>query len=244
MKLSYRVYWLPKAGLSADEYEDAFAPEQVAEGDLQEFRCAVSDGATETSFSGQWARILCKAYNEKNFDLAQLQADWLKEVSGKDLPWYAEQKMESGAYASICGLSLHDEAGALSWTVRAFGDSCLFQIRDGKIIKALPIDKWEAFDYTPLLISTSQPANKGILEKQHHELGTCQKGDIFYLMTDAISKWLLRRESESQSGLKSIEQVSDAEGFQKLVDTERHERDDKGRPFMPNDDVTWIRVQL
>jgi hypothetical protein len=244
MKLSYRVFWLPKAGLSIEEYEDAFAPEQAPETDLQEFRCAVSDGATETSFSGLWARILCKAYNDKNFDLTRLQAEWLKEVSGKELPWYAEQKLESGAFASIVGFCLQEEQDGLCWSVRALGDSCLFHLREEKILKAVPIDNWEAFDYTPVLISTKQVANEGILSKQEHELGTCNKGDLFYLMTDAISKWFLRRNSEHGDAVSLLEAVQNSEQFQHLVDTQRHERDDKGRPMMPNDDVTWTRVSL
>lgn len=244
MKVSYRVFWLPKAGLSSEEYEDAFAPEQTPDTDFKEFRCAVSDGATETSFSGLWAKILCQAYNDKNFDLAGLQAQWLEQVSGQDLPWYAEQKLESGAYASIAGLSLHEEPKSLSWSARTLGDSCIFHLREGKILRALPLDNWESFDYTPVLISTRQIANQGILSKQEHELGTCIKGDIFYLMTDAISKWLLRRQSESGDAISLLESVQNSQQFQQLVEEQRQARDDKGRAMMPNDDVTWTRVSL
>lgn len=244
MRLSYRVFWLPKAGLSTEEYEDAFAPEKSPETDLKEFRCAVSDGATETSFSGLWARMLCQAYNEKNFDLTRIQAEWLKQVSTKELPWYAEQKLESGAFATILGLSLHEEQDKLSWSVRALGDSCLFHLRDGKMLKALPLDSWEAFDYTPILISSKQAANQGILSKQEHELGTCLKGDLFYLMTDAISKWFLRRNTEHGDAIDMMETIQTDEQFKHLVDEQRNLRDDKGRPMMPNDDVTWTRVGL
>lgn len=244
MKLSYRVFWLPKSGLSTDEYEDAFAPSEAADTDVNEFRCAVSDGATETSFSGLWAKLLCQAYVEQNFDLIALQDKWLKSVSGKDLPWYAEEKLESGAFATIVGLDIREDKKGLSWSARALGDSCLFHIRDGKILQALPLKNWQDFDYTPILISTRQASNKGVLEKQDHEIGSCKMGDTFYLMTDAISKWLLRRTSDMGDAISLLEAIETCEQFEQLVNEQRQARDEQGRPMMPNDDVTWTRINL
>ncbi len=244
MRVSYRVFWLQKAGISADEYEDAYAPESAPDQELNEFRCAVADGATETSFSGLWAKMLCDAYTEKKFDLIELQAEWLKSVSSKELPWYAEQKLESGAFATILGLDIREENKELHWSARALGDSCLFHIRGTEILKALPLEKWQDFDYTPMLISSQQKANKGVLEKQEHEVGQCKQGDVFYLMTDAISKWFLRRQTEQQDAVRTLEAIRDNEQFQKIVDTERQAKDAEGRALMPNDDVTWTRIAL
>ncbi len=244
MKLSYRVFWMPKEGLSTDEYEDAFAPTEATDAELKEFRCAVADGATETSFSGLWASMLCKAYLDKKFDLIELQAEWLKAVSGKDLPWYAEQKLESGAFATIVGLSISEENDILHWTARALGDSCLFRISGEKLIEAMPLKTWEEFDSTPILLSSKQSSNAGIMSQQKHETGQCKIGDTFYLMTDAISKWFLRRNSEHGDAISLLESVSNVEQFETLVAEQRHLKDDKGRTMMPNDDVTWTRIKL
>lgn len=245
MKISYRVFWTPKAGCSTEEYEDAFAPEESGElGELSEFRCAVADGATETSFSGLWANILCKAYLEKDFDIEDLQKHWLEKVSGKELPWYAEEKLESGAFATIVGFSIHEEKKGLSWSVRALGDSCFFHISEGKLIKSLPLEKWEDFDYNPVLLSTRQAANKGILDKFHYVMGECKPGDIFYLMTDAISKWFLRRQKEKEDAVSLLEKIENHEQFMQLVDQYRQEKDEQGRHMLHNDDVTFTRVCL
>lgn len=244
MKLSYRVFWTPKSGSSTEEYEDAFSPETAPDADLDEFRCSVADGATETSFSGLWAKMLCVAYNDRHFDLTELQAKWLQEVGGKELPWYAEQKLESGAFATILGLDLREEKKELKWSARALGDSCLFHIRGNEILTALPLTKWEDFDYTPTLISSRQQSNTGVLEKQEHETGECKRGDIFYLMTDAISKWFLHREAEYKDAVSMMEAIANKEQFEKLVDTERQNKDAEGRVLMPNDDVTWTRVMI
>jgi hypothetical protein len=54
--LSARAFWLPKAGNTIAEYEDAFDFSIAA-------RCfAVADGATDSAFAGRWARSLVRAF--------------------------------------------------------------------------------------------------------------------------------------------------------------------------------------
>ena len=52
MTLSVRAFWLPKKGNSIEEYEDAF------DYSITDHRFAIADGATESSFAGEWARSL------------------------------------------------------------------------------------------------------------------------------------------------------------------------------------------
>lgn len=250
MKLSYRVFWLAKNGSTSDEYEDAFAPEQEKiELETQEFCCAVADGATETSFSGLWAKMLCQQYTESTstasgFDLASLQKNWLQKVSGKSLPWYAEQKMQEGAFATFLGLKLKEEKKSIYWSARALGDSCLFQIRKNELIRALPLAKWQDFDFSPYLISSNAASNDKYEENLLEENGTCLKGDRFYLMTDAISQWLLYREAVSADAVSLLESINSFDDFVRLVDSQRQLKDADGRSLMHNDDVTWTRISL
>src|SRR6266513_307758 len=100
MHILARPFALPKAGNSADDYEDAYWPRRA-------------------------------------FD---------QEVAAKPLPWYAEEKMRSGAFSSLAGLTLHgpaaeetgDGAGG-AWESFAVGDSCLFQVRADELIVAFPL---------------------------------------------------------------------------------------------------------
>jgi hypothetical protein len=65
MRLSYETYSLPKAGNAEEENEDACCPCATRlEVDSFPFRCAVADGATESSFSREWARRLVEAFVE------------------------------------------------------------------------------------------------------------------------------------------------------------------------------------
>ena len=54
------------------------------------------------------------------------------------LPWYAEQKLSQGAFATFLGLTLHRNrlSSSLSWDCTAIGDSCLFQVRGARVITA------------------------------------------------------------------------------------------------------------
>ncbi|MEP7292609.1 MAG: hypothetical protein ABI835_12560, partial [Chloroflexota bacterium] len=122
MYIRFTAFWLQKAGNIADEYEDAFAPTHPLEGSYDEFRCAVADGATETSFSGLWAQLLVDAFAAEH--LTQLQPDALMPLSErwhdaiaartahKPLPWYAVEKLERGAFSSLLGLTVHTDG---SW---------------------------------------------------------------------------------------------------------------------------------
>ena len=97
MQLETQAFWLPKAGNSAEEYEDAvaYSPEQ----DLY----AVADGASESSFADRWAQILVRQFaatpplnmtseSEWLSWLAPLRQEWHDGIPWDVLPWYAEEK--------------------------------------------------------------------------------------------------------------------------------------------------------
>src|SRR5947209_8212610 len=105
MRIVSTTLWLPKHGNTNEEYEDAAAPLEPQDTLVDDFRCSVADGATETSFSGLWAKLLVNGFIE-GADRTKLKHLWADAVSTKTLAWYAEQKAESGAYAALVGLTL------------------------------------------------------------------------------------------------------------------------------------------
>ncbi len=118
MRASIRVFSLPKAGNSVAEYEDACWPRQARE--LSDnIHLAVADGATETSFSGLWARLLVNAYGRGRLteaawihDLSKIRRVWQRAVGQKPLPWYAEEKLRLGAYSALTGVTIYPPASA------------------------------------------------------------------------------------------------------------------------------------
>jgi hypothetical protein len=110
-------FWLPKAGNSDADYEDAFAITQSS--------VAIADGATESSFARVWAEALVEGFTNEHAveaeleptledsggrwwttrDLreyvAPLQRAWKAKVPWDRLAWFAEDKARSGAFATL-----------------------------------------------------------------------------------------------------------------------------------------------
>lgn len=199
MEVRTRAHWLPKAGHQPDEFEDAFWPDTTHRLHVKGFRCAIADGATETSFSDLWARMLAYEWargflepQRFSSSLSAVQAAWWKQVSRKPLPWYAEEKLRSGAFSSLLGLSLTGGRGARRWHALAVGDSCLFHIRGGDVIAAFPLADPDQFDNRPLLLSSNALSNGQLRSAIRRCAGSWRPGDSFYLMTDALACWFLR----------------------------------------------------
>jgi hypothetical protein len=232
------AFFMQKAGNRADEYEDAYAYTAQADenGDLW---FAIADGATETSFSGEWARLLTSAYAEKRLTtitpdaIQPLSAEWEAKIAGQTagapLPWYAETKLIDGAASSLVGLHITASGG---WKAIGAGDSCLFQVRGMQVVASFPLSQPDEFNSRPLLISTQKGYNTALAELQAE--GEWLPGDMFYLMTDALAHWFLKRPTDYIPRLNSL----GPRRFEKLIHYLRAEK------LCKNDDVTFLRVRL
>lgn len=196
MRVRARVFWAPKAGSTEEEYEDAYWPARDIDGRLAGFRCALADGATESSFSGQWARMLVRAYCRRELDgtrmeksLRNLTRTWLAQVSAGPLPWYAEQKLDLGAFSSLLGLHIYGDG---AWRSTAVGDTCVFQHRGEDVRAAFPLGRAEDFTSAPVLISSTARHNRSLAMNVAETCGDWSRGDVFLLMTDAAACWYLR----------------------------------------------------
>ncbi len=110
MQAVVKNFWVPKYGNTAEEYEDASASST--------YRFAVADGATESSFAERWAQGLVKAFTSTPLDhirnpkvplaewLDPLQKEWHKSVPWDRLPWYADEKARTGAFAAFLGVEI------------------------------------------------------------------------------------------------------------------------------------------
>lgn len=251
MQVSFQAFWMPKAGNSPEEYEDAFAPEGSAGAqECTVFRCAVADGATETSFSGLWAQLLvqeyCRQTGRRSFlrALPSLRSLWQDDVRARPLPWYAEEKARSGAFSSLLGLTIKpgypSGKSPLRWEAMAVGDSCLFHVRGEQMIRVFPVSCSDEFGYHPYLLATNAESDTRLSEHLYLLHGSCFEGDAFYLMTDALAHWFLREIEKENYDLLS--DITTQAVFEQLVREQRASRDDEGKPLMRNDDVTFVRV--
>jgi hypothetical protein len=242
MQISFRAFWLPKSGNTEEEYEDAFWPAERISMRSPRFRLAVADGATETSFAGSWARLLSRAYCKDRLSetkirdfLPRLQRQWQRSIGTKDkLPWYAQEKLLSGAYSTVLGLTLTEP----QWEAMAIGDSCLFQIRNDEVVTSFPLASAGEFNNRPPLMSTNPENWDREVDRVSHIRGSWQPLDEFYLMTDAAACWFLgamesgRRPSECLGFMAEDGASAFAQRIQSLRECGE----------MRNDDVTVLRV--
>lgn len=231
-----KTFWLSKQGNASGEYEDAFCPDTTIVGGVDIFRCAVADGATEASFSQAWARILVKGYVE-GFNLPKLQETWRAETVQQELPWYAEEKAQMGAFAALVGLTIHANK---QWESEAIGDSCLVQVRNGKIVSTFPLSKSEQFNDTPFLISSNEQNNQRLDKFWLSITGSWKRNDVFLMMTDALTQWLFRQQEQSVDALSTLLALNDQISFAKYIEEARSQPDISKR--MKNDDVTLMKT--
>lgn len=182
----WRIRRLPKQGHDWAEYEDACAHH------AQGCRFAVADGASESAYARQWAELLVQRFVATPLAqvaqweewLAPLQQQWQAAVEGPARPWYAEAKVEQGAFAAFLGFALtHGDR----WEAVAVGDCCLFQLRADALRTAFPVTRADDFSCRPALVGSRVPAGpRGAWAR-----GDAQRGDRFLLMSDALACWYL-----------------------------------------------------
>jgi hypothetical protein len=194
---------IQKYGNLAVENEDKYAP-LLANGAIyhgKDFRCALSDGATESSFSQSWANYLVTEFINSKTEgpTTQFISSAIRklkdEVNTIVLPWHAQEKLRNGSHATFLGLDLlagdPDVIYPLcgNWKALCVGDSYLFHYRREVLVTSVPKDNGESFNNRPKLIGSKQ-ANQEIGHSQFN--GTWKSGDDFLLMTDAIAEWAFR----------------------------------------------------
>jgi hypothetical protein len=252
MQVFAQPFWAPKGGNTVSEYEDAFWPRRAMEGRATYFRFAAADGATETSYSGIWAkqlvRYFCKNSDAAPFDgdgFRHLQQRWSTIVRRRPLPWYAEEKVRLGAFAAILGLVLCDEANgdgsSGSWRAVAIGDSCLVQVRGEEAIARFPLDNSAAFSNRPHLLSSNPAHNSRIVDHLRKMDGTWKREDAFYLMTDALACWFMRELDQERAPwhiLRDLGTRDERMPFREWIELLR------AHGAIRNDDVTLLRIEV
>lgn len=257
MQVLYNSRWLPKMGNSADEYEDALCPDHNGQSDESRFRCAVADGASESTFAKQWANLLVRSYCVNNFTdpsalvelLPQLQTEWRSLIDTTGFSWFSREKLKEGAFCTFLGLNINQEVEtdkSGKWTAMALGDTCLFHVRNRQLLRKFPLVEAEQFGTSPDLLSSVFP-NTDLDDRFRIATDDWQIGDEFYLMTDALACWsMIEEENSTTDWLAYLDMFTNGEPseFAEHVTALRSQHDHTGKVFMRDDDVTLVRVRL
>lgn len=257
----------PKRGSTDAECEDAahVAPDLPFDEPTETpLAVGLSDGATESVLAKDWARILaesaaCHALKSPEFfdgdtgfegfarASVALWEPWLNAYAadraehGRPLQWYETAKLAAGASATL--LALHIEPatdGCWHWNCAALGDSCLFHLRDGSLLRSFPVQQSEEFGVTPDLFGSRNHNSALLAARTRFTSGDCVPGDRLLLMTDAMSDWFLSSPShaEALADLSEFSGPHDTERFSRWLDELR----DQGS--LRNDDVAVVRIDI
>jgi protein phosphatase 2C-like protein len=233
-----QVFWTPKRGHAVEEYEDAWSM------DPHRGVFAIADGATESSFAAEWARLLTGDFVAAGaadpqgwlVRLPELQKQWRELVSGRELPWYAEEKLALGAFATFLGVTLTDDG---RFQALAVGDSCLIHLRAEQALLTFPLSNSDEFGNAPWLLGSRNALTdewRGQAVRLHQ--GEWTAGDRLWLLTDAVAHSVLLTMEDDPVQQVVLPFDPTPESFTEWVSAER----DRGR--LRNDDCTWMVIDL
>lgn len=234
---------IPKHGCDPAECEDAFCTAPLS--------FAVADGASEASYANVWADILAATFCEFAWPepdggpprqactawLDVCRAEWRvreQELLTRDLPWFTRDKLAIGSFATFVGVRFGTWGLDPRWAALAWGDACVFLVRDGRLDTALPQQTSEQFSNVPTLLSTRGRGSDGFFFAD----GPAREGDRLYLMTDALAQWFLARHEAGEQPWVACDAVRSLEDLTALVAAARE------AGTLRNDDVTMIAIDV
>jgi hypothetical protein len=242
---------LPKRGERVEDYEDASAA------DPARGRFAIADGAAGSSFSALWAKLLVDEFVATARPQPGPWKDWLPGVqdrwktaignrpNGQSSPWFVEDRIQQGAFAAFLGLVLDQYVnwrGTVKkrWQALAIGDSCLFQIRDSRLVCSVPMKRSRDFGNTPWLVGSRTVPDRKFNKLVVRQKGDWQSGDRIWLMTDALALWFLQQVETGRKAWKDLDNLVMApepkETFASWIEWLRKDHQ------IRNDDVTLMAV--
>lgn len=180
---------IPKQGYEPEECEDACAVSD------DRTIMAVADGATQASFSREWAEALVNSFTcstaadpQERFVQAALDS-WRAAVGDPSrLPWYAQAKLEKGSFAAFVGVRLDLAKGLMILT--ALGDSCAFVVDEvAGTLSSFPYEDVGQMAQYPVLVSTCLDANPA--SQWAESITRIPAVCSLLLATDAVSRYIL-----------------------------------------------------
>ena len=116
---------------------------------------------------------------------------WARSLKGLELPWYAQEKLERGAFATLLGLQI--DLDGYAWKAHAVGDTCLFHVRDHDVIASFPVVASQDFDTHPALLGSLALSGTYDGIDVTESGGALEPGDTFVIATDAVSAFIVER---------------------------------------------------
>jgi hypothetical protein len=206
MPFRSRVFQLAKDPDHPHEYQDSCRTDGARS------VAVIADGVSSSIFSAQWADLLTAAVlacppdpdRPESFApwLQELRKQWSQSIDTSSLAWFQRAKLPQGAFSTLLWLEVSPVEnasagfGAERVLARAIGDSCLFHLRGGELVRTFPMQQSAEFQADPIVLGS-------VDLKRDHLLGFgrmdefCYPDDLLVLCTDALAEWAMRRYEEN-----------------------------------------------
>lgn len=220
----------PKDGNESGECEDSWRVREPAAD--KPLRVAMAGGAPASFLPGRWARMLTTAFEDAGPEVTADAEAFARTVAAAARRWPGEQ--DRGAYAALLVADIEPDG---AWRAAAVGDTCLFHVRDSRLLRAFPVtEAREPGDVPPFIGSPdTDPVQAAPMVALAQ--GTAVPGDRLCLCTDALAAWFFR---EYERGGRPWE-VLDAIG-ESFFGTWLEDTRDQGH--IRDDDVTLVSVEF
>ena len=120
---------------------------------------------------------------------------WAASIDTSSLSWFQKAKLPQGAfstllYARVCAGdgALDGNFGGYRLVAFALGDSCLFQVRGGELVRSFPLENSAQFEADPIVLGSVDLKRDHLLEFAILD-EMCYPGDELVLCTDAVAEW-------------------------------------------------------
>ncbi len=232
----------PKVGNTQAECEDYLMSDDL------NMRFAVSDGASDSVFSGLWAKCLVDTFSQYG-NLSGNPEEiinkiyrnsinlWHDKIEWNNLKWNVKNKSVLGSYATFIGMEIRKSEKNYRVNCIAVGDSCAF-IRTNKRFESFPIKDVSGFGLHPDLLWSGhgEPIfDDSPLEIPDYEMKnyTVEKGSKILLASDAASKWIM------EGGIRRIDDITT------YLNPEKSYWDElRISGEMKNDDISIITIEI
>ncbi|MEV0277473.1 hypothetical protein AB0I22_13965 [Streptomyces sp. NPDC050610] len=181
-----------------------------------------------------------------------LQYTQARVAEGRPLKWYEHTKLAEGAFATLltvrvdpdpgpgAGIDVEEAEPAWHWRAAALGDSCLFHLRDERLVQAFPVGDADEFGTVPDLFGSRNHDAALLACRTRFTEGRCRPGDRLFLMTDALAAWFLSA-PDQKVAVHQLLEFSGPDDLSGFVDWLNSLRD---RRQLRNDDVAVVRIDF
>lgn len=216
----------------------------------QDQRICIADGTSESVYSGKWAEIITKDFVDNYSDFVNDYDEWHTKAANKweaefvtdDLPWYLEMKLNQGSFSTFHGLFIqYNESKELICKSYYIGDSCLFLVRQEKLIRRIPDIKSNAFTNSPKLLATKKQYLRSPEKVEFH----LENEDCILLMTDSLSQWFIDEYDNFNENKRWQELIDAGVEFDLRVFLGNElKREKNGMPAIRDDDLAIVRLHI